>query len=205
MIFVVLLLFGALKAPISLRVLPQQVGEDRWLLPSPTCWGSTAEPGGGPLRRILLFISSYLQEDVMDKIKPLTFARHLRADQTSAELKLWWCSRRRGVGGFRFNRQFRIAPYVVDFVCREKAFIVEVDGATHGERHEVKHDEKRTEFLVSLGFQVYRVGNVDVYENLECVLDGILMALNSAPSAFQRKAPIPPLGVLPQQVGEDDD
>lgn len=140
----------------------------------------------------------------MDNIRQLKFARQLRTHQTSAELKLWGSLRRRGVGGFRFNRQFRIGPYVADFVCREKAFVVEVDGATHGDRRDARHDERRTAFLLSQGFQVYRVGNVDIYESLEGVLNGILLALEAAPSAFQRKAPIPPCGVLPQQVGEGD-
>jgi very-short-patch-repair endonuclease len=85
----------------------------------------------------------------MDKIRPLIFARNLRKNQSSAEQKLWSHLRRRGVGGFRFNRQFRIGPYVVDFLCREKAVVVEVDGATHGEKHELTYDAARTVFAVS--------------------------------------------------------
>ena len=110
----------------------------------------------------------------MERIRQLKFARNLRANQTSAELKLWYQLRRRGLGGYRFNRQFAVGPFVVDFACREKALVVEVDGATHGETHEVSYDEKRTAFLMSQGFRIYRVGNNDVYENLDGVLDGIL-------------------------------
>jgi very-short-patch-repair endonuclease len=139
----------------------------------------------------------------MDHIRHLKFARHLRGNQTSAELKLWARLRRRGLSDYRFNRQFAIGPYIVDFVCREKALVVEVDGATHGETHEISYDEKRTAFLTSRGFTVFRVSNIDVYENLDGVLDGILFALRATENKFQRKAPIA-LRALPQQVGEED-
>ena len=153
-------------------------------------------------RRIRVSVSSLFQEVDMEKIRQLKFARNLRANQTSAELKLWSQLRRRGLDGYRFNRQFAVGPFIVDFVCREKALVVEVDGATHGEAQEVSYDEKRTAFLTSQGFRIYRVGNNDVYENLDGVLDGILMALQAAENKFQRKAPIA-LRALPQQVGED--
>jgi very-short-patch-repair endonuclease len=78
-----------------------------------------------------------------------------------------------------------------------KALVVEVDGATHGETHEISYDEKRTAFLMSQGYLVHRVGNNDIYENLDGVLDGILLALHAAESKFQRKAPIA-LRALPQ-------
>jgi very-short-patch-repair endonuclease len=140
----------------------------------------------------------------MEHIRQLKFARGLRANQTSAELKLWAQLRRRGLGGHRFNRQFAIGPYVVDFVCRERAFVVEVDGATHGDVSDIKYDEKRTAFLMSQGFAIYRVGNNDIYENLAGVLEGLLSALQKAECKFQRKTPIA-LRALPQQVGEDQD
>ncbi len=139
----------------------------------------------------------------MEKTRHLNFARNLRANQTSAELKLWSQLRRRRVGGYRFNRQFAIGPYVVDFVCREKALVIEVDGATHGDTHEISYDKKRTAFLMSQGYQMFRVNNVDVYENLDGVLNGILLALERSENAFRRKGPIA-LRALPQQVGEED-
>jgi very-short-patch-repair endonuclease len=140
----------------------------------------------------------------MEKTRALTFARNLRSNQTSAELKLWASLRRRGLGGYRFNRQVTIGLYIADFVCREKALVVEVDGDTHGDRLKIQHDYKRTIFLRTQGYQVFRVNNIDVYENLTGVLDALLGALEAAESAFQRKAPIA-LRALPQQVGEEDD
>jgi very-short-patch-repair endonuclease len=126
--------------------------------------------------------------------RQLTFARNLRSEQTSAELKLWYHLRRRGISGLRFNRQFSVGPYIVDFICREKAFIIEVDGATHVDQMDVERDRTRTAFLISQGFQVYRVNNIDIYENIEGVLDGLLLALEQVPSKFARKGPHRPSG-----------
>jgi very-short-patch-repair endonuclease len=101
----------------------------------------------------------------------------LRKNQTPAEIKLWYALRKRTLNGHRFVRQVPIGNYVVDFLCREKALIVEVDGATHGDDHEVKYDMKRTAYLEAQGFHVHRVGNFDVYDNLDGVLDGLLLIL----------------------------
>ena len=55
--------------------------------------------------------------------------------------------------------------------------VVEVDGATHGDACEVAHDIKRTSFLQVQGLHVHRVWNLDVFENIVGVCDGILMVL----------------------------
>ena len=58
-------------------------------------------------------------------------SRQLRRSQTEAERKLWHRLRNRGLCGFKFVRQEPVGSYFADFLCREKALIVEVDGATH--------------------------------------------------------------------------
>jgi very-short-patch-repair endonuclease len=70
-----------------------------------------------------------------------------------------------------------VGPYIVDFINHEWGFVVEVDGATHGDTDEVARDERRTAFLESKGLQVHRVGNADVYQNIVDVCDGILIVL----------------------------
>lgn len=52
--------------------------------------------------------------------------------------------------------------------------IVELDGDSHDGRQE--YDEKRSACLRALGFDVIRFTNVDVFENLEGVLETILLA-----------------------------
>jgi very-short-patch-repair endonuclease len=117
------------------------------------------------------------------------FARQLRIEPTSAERKLWGYLRKRCLEGYRFNRQVAVGPFIVDFLCREKKLIVEVDGATHGDAHEVKYDDRRTAFLVAQGLHVVRVGNADVYNNMGGVLDGLLIELEGRESVFSSKRP----------------
>jgi very-short-patch-repair endonuclease len=104
-------------------------------------------------------------------------SRALRADQTSAEAKLWAKLRNRGLNGFKFSRQVPIGPYFADFCCRERKLIVEVDGATHSTDAERASDAYRTAFLDAQGYSVLRVDNAEVYENLDGILQTILARL----------------------------
>jgi very-short-patch-repair endonuclease len=55
----------------------------------------------------------------------------------------------------------------------EGKLIVEVDGVTHATAAALKRDEERTRVLEPLGFLVVRVSNVDVYGNIDGVLEMI--------------------------------
>jgi very-short-patch-repair endonuclease len=100
-------------------------------------------------------------------------SRKLRASQTSAEARLWQALRNRKLARWKFRRQHPIDRYVVDFVTLDGKLVVEVDGVTYSESGELIRDEHRTHVIESLGFLVVRVTNVDVYENLEGVLEMI--------------------------------
>ncbi len=106
-------------------------------------------------------------------------ARLLRREQTSAEELLWRKLRGRQLGRWKFRRQHPIDRFFVDFVTLDGKLIIEVDGATHSEPHEVRRDAERTRILESLGFHVVRVTNEDVYANMDGVLDTILHELGS--------------------------
>jgi|SRR5271165_6126852 len=100
-------------------------------------------------------------------------ARKLRASQTSAKARLWQALRNRKLAHWKFRRQHPIDRYVVDFVTLEGKLVVEVDGVTHSASEELARDEYRMHVIESLGFLVVRVTNIDVYENIEGVLDMI--------------------------------
>ncbi len=107
-------------------------------------------------------------------------ARHLRREQTDAEIRLWSRLRERRLAGFRFRRQFPIGNFIVDFCCRERRLVIEVDGGHHLEQ--VESDRKRTELLEARGYIVLRFWNTDVLANTDGVLEEILNALTAAPS-----------------------
>jgi very-short-patch-repair endonuclease len=132
-------------------------------------------------------------------------AKDLRRNQTPAEIKLWGALRKRTLGGHRFVRQVQIGWYIVDFMCREKAFIIEVDGATHSLDEGVAYDARRTRYLEGLGFKVHRIDNMDVYKNLNESLDGILAKLDQRPSLYQPKGPLSPSDSSPSKLVERDD
>jgi len=108
-------------------------------------------------------------------------ARVLRSNSSSAEQRLWSCRRNRNFGGLKFVRQAPVGPYFVDFLCRERNIIVEVDGGTHSSDAEIGRDMKRSAALQRLGYRVFRVHNVDVYENLKGVLDSLVAFIENAP------------------------
>jgi len=75
-------------------------------------------------------------------------------------------------------RQEPIGPYFCDFVCRERNLVVEVDGGTHVEAGELRADAVRTAQIEQLGYRVFRVHNIDVYENIDRVLDALLAEMS---------------------------
>ena len=100
--------------------------------------------------------------------------RHLRRQATDAETKLWYALRDRRLGGFKFVRQEAIESYIVDFVCREKKLIVEVDGGQHAEN---TRDRARDRVLTADGYHIVRFWNSDVLSNRDGVLSMILAKL----------------------------
>ena len=101
-------------------------------------------------------------------------ARSLRRATTPADAKLWSKLRNRQLGGFKFTRQEPIGPYYVDFVCRERRLIVELDGGQHVDR---AADQRRDRDLSSLGYRVIRIWNNEVTENINGVLQFLVSEL----------------------------
>jgi very-short-patch-repair endonuclease len=91
--------------------------------------------------------------------KKTGLARRLRRDLTPAERLLWRYLRSRGLSGFKFVRQEPIGPYVVDFVCRERRLVVEIDGGQHATD---KRDAIRDQWLTDRRYRVLRFWNHEV-------------------------------------------
>ena len=107
-------------------------------------------------------------------------ARLLRRAPNEAEKRLWGCLRDRRLNDFKFVRQAQLGPYYADFLCRERKLVVEIDGVTHGEDHEVTYDARRTRYLESQGYRVLRIWAIEVFTNLDGVLTTILIALEES-------------------------
>ena len=107
-------------------------------------------------------------------------ARLLRRAPNEAEKRLWGCLRDRRLNDFKFVRQAQLGPYYADFLCRERKLVVEIDGVTHGEDHQVTYDARRTRYLEGQGYRVLRVWAIEVFTNLDGVLTTILIALEES-------------------------
>jgi len=113
-------------------------------------------------------------------------ARRLRRDQTDAERKLWNRIRSRSIDGCKFVRQEPIGPYFVDFVCRERRLVIELDGGQHNEN---ERDAVRDRWLADHRYRVLRFWNNEVLSNMDGVLEVIAAALD-----MEQRSPVTPHG-----------
>jgi very-short-patch-repair endonuclease len=113
------------------------------------------------------------------KVAEANKARRLLRNATIAEQRLWYRLRSRSLYGMKFVRQEPIGPYIVDFVCRERRLIIEVDGRQHAES---ERDLVRDRWLRDHKYRILRFWNNDVIQNTDGVLEAIAEVLGAAPS-----------------------
>ncbi|MBU4347043.1 endonuclease domain-containing protein [Patescibacteria group bacterium] len=97
-------------------------------------------------------------------------ARELRKNMTVAERKLWYDYLRY----FKYPvlRQRPIDNYIVDFYCPQLKLVIEIDGETHIEAHDIKYDNIRTKILEEkYGLRVIRFWNLDVLDGFDVVCE----------------------------------
>lgn len=104
-------------------------------------------------------------------------AKALRRTLTDAERILWSKLKGRQVNGWHIRNQHPVGPYIADFACVKAHLIIEVDGASHTDDGQIAHDNRRSAFLREQGWIVHRVWNIDIYNNLNAVMDGIYALL----------------------------
>ncbi len=114
-------------------------------------------------------------------------AAEMRRNPTEPEKRLWRHLSNGQLGGHKFRRQSVIGRFIADFLCPQKALIVEVDGDTHDEAK----DRLRDDVLGRHGFRVVRVTNDDVMTSMDGVLTLIAGALTSASDRWDKPHPNP--------------
>jgi very-short-patch-repair endonuclease len=101
----------------------------------------------------------------------ITRARYMRSHPTQTEAILWEQLRAKRLNGYKFRRQHIIPPFIVDFYCAAKKFIIEVDGSAH--EHKQEYDQERERYLVNLGYFILRFTNDQILEEMDQVLSAI--------------------------------
>jgi len=112
----------------------------------------------------------------MSSKSQLSLARRLRNQSTKAEQIMWRVLRNRQLSGYKFYRQVPLGAYVVDFCCKSRQFIIEIDGGIHVGRE--TQDQEREKSLEKLGFQVIRFTNDQVNNDLNQVVEVIRSSLS---------------------------
>jgi very-short-patch-repair endonuclease len=102
------------------------------------------------------------------EMKPIR--RQLRKQNVPAEKVLWQKIKRKQLG-YRFLRQFSIGRFVVDFYCPEKRIAIEIDGFTHSADNEIKKDMIKENYIKSLGLDLIRFKNSEIYNDMDLVLN----------------------------------
>ena len=102
------------------------------------------------------------------------FAKRMRQEPTDAEAKMWRLLRDRRLTHLKFRRQAPFQNLILDFVCFEKRFIVEIDGSQHADS---ERDVARDALLAAEGFRIVRYWNNDVLQQPTAVLEDIFVKL----------------------------
>ena len=98
----------------------------------------------------------------------------MRHQPTDAEAAMWRLLRDRRLERFKFRRQVPFQSYILDFVCFEKRFIIEIDGSQHASS---ERDMEREAVLKAEGFRIERYWNNDVLQRPSDVLEDIFAKL----------------------------
>jgi len=100
--------------------------------------------------------------------------KKLRQQDIPAEKVLWNKIRNKQLK-YKFRRQYSVGRYVLDFYCPKVKLGIEVDGATHGNKIEIKKDIEKENFINRFGVKIIRFINFDIYHEI----DGVLTEINS--------------------------
>ncbi len=125
-----------------------------------------------------------MKKGIFQHPEKLDQRRKLRNNATETEQILWSRLRKKGIGGYKFIRQYSVGCYILDFYCPRYRLAVEVDGSQHGEPENQVYDEVRTKFLESQGIEVIRFWNAEIYHRIEDVCSEILFQLEQRVKKF---------------------
>jgi very-short-patch-repair endonuclease len=101
-------------------------------------------------------------------------AKKMRREPTDGETAMWRLLRDRRLELFKFRCQVPFQSYILDFVCFEKRFIIEIDGSQHASSD---RDPTREAILTAEGFRITHNWNNDVLQRPTSVLEDILPKL----------------------------
>ena len=91
--------------------------------------------------------------------------RKLRQNQTNAEELVWRYLRNKQILDYKFNRQYSIDHFVIDFYCPELKLAVELDGESHNNPEQREYDIKRQKYLEEFNIKFVRIKDEELLGN----------------------------------------
>jgi very-short-patch-repair endonuclease len=98
-------------------------------------------------------------------------ARALRKAGNLSEVIFWKQVRAGTFHTIDFDRQRVIGNYIVDFYVKSLGLVIEIDGESHNNKEE--YDEKREEFLTSLGLKIFKISTIQIHYDLDNVMKNL--------------------------------
>jgi very-short-patch-repair endonuclease len=98
-------------------------------------------------------------------------ARALRKAGVLSEVIFWLQVHKGMFWKIDFDRQRIIGNYIVDFYIKTLGLVIEIDGSSHNDK--AAYDQKREDYLISLGLRVYRISDLRVKHDLNNVMMGL--------------------------------
>jgi very-short-patch-repair endonuclease len=112
-------------------------------------------------------------ENLPYNIKLKSRAKSLRKAGNYAEVVFWQQVHKGKFHKIDFDRQRIIGNFIVDFYIKTLGLIIEIDGESHGNKDD--YDEKREEYLLSLGLNIFKTSNFRVLHNMGNVMKELEM------------------------------
>jgi very-short-patch-repair endonuclease len=124
-------------------------------------------------REITAYINTYpiyrnFIEDLPYNIKLKARSRVLRKAGVLSEVLFWLQVHKGMFWKIDFDRQRIIGNYIVDFYVKTLGLVIEIDGSSHDNKEE--YDQKREDYLISLGLKVYKISDLRVKHDLSNVM-----------------------------------
>jgi very-short-patch-repair endonuclease len=107
-------------------------------------------------------------ENLPYNIKLKARSRALRKAGVLSEVIFWLQVHKAKFWKIDFDRQRIIGNYIVDFYVKTLGLVIEIDGSSHDNKEE--YDQKREDYLISLGLKVYRISDLRVKHDLNNVM-----------------------------------
>ena len=96
-------------------------------------------------------------------------ARSLRKSGNLSEVIFWSQVNRGKFYNIDFDRQRVIGNYIVDFYIKGLSLVIEIDGSSHNNKE--GYDDRREEYLRSLGLKIFKISEIRIHHDLENVLE----------------------------------